>query len=45
MAQYCPLCGKVTKCTDDCEQCLKEEKANEETEEKSKNAEREGIEL
>jgi hypothetical protein len=22
--QYCVLCGQVTNCTEDCEQCIKE---------------------
>lgn len=26
MAQYCELCQQVTNCTDDCQECLKEEK-------------------
>ena len=25
MAQYCELCGQVTNCTEDCQECLAEE--------------------
>ena len=25
MSQYCELCQQVTNCTDDCQECLKEE--------------------
>ena len=30
MAQYCEICGQVTKCTDDCKKCLEEEAKKEE---------------
>ena len=26
MAQYCEICKQVTNCTDDCRECLAEEK-------------------
>jgi hypothetical protein len=26
MAQYCEICGQVTNCTEDCRECLAEEK-------------------
>ena len=26
MSKYCPMCGQVTNCTDDCKSCLEEEK-------------------
>ena len=26
MAQYCEICGQVTNCTEDCKECLVEEK-------------------
>lgn len=35
MAQYCELCGKVTNCTEDCRECLKEEELPNEKEEES----------
>ena len=25
MAKYCPMCGKVTNCTENCKDCLAEE--------------------
>lgn len=30
MAQYCPLCGDMTNCTEDCDKCLKEVENEEE---------------
>ena len=29
MAQYCEICGKMTNCTDNCVECLKEEQSKE----------------
>lgn len=31
MAQFCPMCGQVTNCTENCKHCL-EEAENEEEE-------------
>lgn len=30
MAKYCPICNEVTNCTENCNDCLKEEKREEE---------------
>lgn len=29
MAQYCEIAGKMTNCTDNCRECLEEEKREE----------------
>jgi hypothetical protein len=36
MAKFCPMCGQVTNCTDNCKYCL-EEAENEKKERESKN--------
>ena len=30
MAQFCPMCGQVTNCTENCKYCIEEEENEEE---------------